>query len=190
MRAEEESLYAVENGIVLVELAINSVEQLFNTLDPSPFHEKDFDADAEEFIFEAVEEISLSKPVRLIIYMPPESISPGKQLIVREALQHYFTYRAEITRRQLRRTFWLGRVSLLIGGVFLFVCQGLQHLVAGVFPESFWASFLREGLMISGWVAMWRPIQLFLYDWWPLRHRMMTYLKIGNMDVEIRARKA
>jgi hypothetical protein len=188
MRAEEEPLYRVENGVVLVELELGRIEQLFNTLDPSPFHEKDLDADAEEFIFEAVEEISLSRPVRLVIHVPPDEVSPGKQLVVKEALHHYFAYRSEITRRQLRHIFWLARVSLLIGAAFLFACMGLQHALTRFLPDSFWAYFLREGLMISGWVAMWRPIQLFLYDWWPHRHRMMTYRKISAMDVDVRAR--
>jgi hypothetical protein len=173
MRAEEEPLYRVENGVVLVELELGRIEQLFNTLDPSPFHEKDLDADAEEFIFEAVEEISLSRPVRLVIHVPPDEV---------------FAYRSEITRRQLRHIFWLARVSLLIGAAFLFACMGLQHALTRFLPDSFWAYFLREGLMISGWVAMWRPIQLFLYDWWPHRHRMMTYRKISAMDVDVRAR--
>jgi hypothetical protein len=24
-------------------------------------------------------------------------------------------------------------------------------------------------LVIGGWVAMWRPMEVFLYDWWPVR---------------------
>jgi hypothetical protein len=189
MGTEDELLYPVENGVVLVELAIKRVEQLFNTLDPAPFHEKDMDDDAEEYIFEAVEEISLAKPVRLVIYMPPESVSPGKQLVVREAIEHYFRYRAEITRRQLHHIFWQGRVSLAIGIAFLFICFGIQRLFDTSLPDTFWSSMLREGLMIGGWVALWKPIQIFLYDWWPIRHRMMTYRKISAMEVDIRARK-
>jgi hypothetical protein len=189
MAAIEESLYPVENGVVLLELAITRIEQLFNTLDPAPFHEKDMDSDAEEYIYEAVEEISLTQPVRLVIRMPAEVVSAGKQMVVKEAIQHYFTYRAEITRRQIRHIFWLGRVSLLIGVAFLVVCIGLHHLLEYMAPQAFWSILFREGLLISGWVAMWKPIQIFLYDWWPLRHRMQTLLKISAMEVEIRPRQ-
>jgi hypothetical protein len=26
---------------------------------------------------------------------------------------------------------------------------------------------LAESVLIGGWVARWRPIEFFLYDWWP-----------------------
>lgn len=28
---------------------------------------------------------------------------------------------------------------------------------------------LRESLVISGWVALWKPVELLLYDWYHLR---------------------
>ena len=33
-----------------IEIYLDRIEQLFNSMDPSPFHEKDLDRDAEEFI--------------------------------------------------------------------------------------------------------------------------------------------
>ncbi|MDQ3258423.1 MAG: hypothetical protein M3R15_31815 [Acidobacteriota bacterium] len=33
-----------------IEIYVDRIEQLFNSMDPSPFHEKDLDRDAEEFI--------------------------------------------------------------------------------------------------------------------------------------------
>ena len=46
------------------------------------------------------------------------------------------------------------------------------------------AALLREGLAIAGWVAMWRPIQIYLYDWWPLRRRGQIFEKMCRMPVE------
>jgi hypothetical protein len=28
---------------------------------------------------------------------------------------------------------------------------------------------VRESLTIGGWVSMWRPLEIFLYDWWRVR---------------------
>ena len=39
--------------------------------------------------------------------------------------------------------------------------------------------------MIAGWVAMWRPMQIYLYDWWPLLRRSRTYAKLSQMPVEL-----
>jgi hypothetical protein len=43
--------------------------------------------------------------------------------------------------------------------------------------------------MILGWVAMWRPLQIVLYDWWPIRHRALVFDKLAKMPVEVRPSK-
>jgi len=47
---------------------------------------------------------------------------------------------------------------------------------------------LRESLTIAGWVAMWRPIEIYLYEWWPLRHNGKIYEKMSRMKVDVRRR--
>jgi hypothetical protein len=44
---------------------------------------------------------------------------------------------------------------------------------------------LREGLLIGGWVAMWRPIEIFLYDWWPIRAEARLFDRLSTMPVRI-----
>jgi hypothetical protein len=48
-----------------------------------------------------------------------------------------------------------------------------------------WATIAREGLTIAGWVAMWRPMEIYLYDWWPLRRRGRIYAKLSHAPVEV-----
>lgn len=49
-------------------------------------------------------------------------------------------------------------------------------------------SMIEEGLIILSWVANWRPIEIFLYDWWPIvRHRNLL-LRLSNADVAIPGR--
>jgi hypothetical protein len=45
------------------------VHQLFNSMDPSPFIEKDFYGDAEEFIVSWAQEFPSGDPLRLHIYV-------------------------------------------------------------------------------------------------------------------------
>ncbi|HUR21430.1 MAG TPA: hypothetical protein VMZ90_11515 [Vicinamibacterales bacterium] len=47
------------------------------------------------------------------------------------------------------------------------------------------ARVLREGLLIGGWVAMWRPLEIFLYDWWPIRTEPRLFERLSAMPVEI-----
>ena len=59
----------------MIELVLRNVMQLFNSLDPSPFHEKELDPDAEEYIFNAVVDQPKKIPVKMAIYLPEESIT-------------------------------------------------------------------------------------------------------------------
>jgi hypothetical protein len=48
--------------------------------------------------------------------------------------------------------------------------------------------FAEESLIILGWVAFWRPIQIVLSDWWPLARRRVLYRRLAAAEVALRAR--
>ena len=45
--------------------------------------------------------------------------------------------------------------------------------------------FFDEGLIILGWVANWRPVEIFLYDWWPIVRRGRLYRRLSRAAVKI-----
>lgn len=184
--SESGERYAVEDGVSVIELRLNAVEQLFNSLDPSPFLEKDLDADAEEYIVGAVDDFPLSAPLKLAVYLPSAHMTVEAGGAIGEGVRNYFAYAAEVSRRRLRQNFREARTSLVIGLGFLVFCVMLRELVLTLGPGAL-RTILAEGLLISGWVAMWRPVQLFLYGWWPLRHACLVHLKLARMPVEVRA---
>jgi hypothetical protein len=49
-----------------IEVFVDRIEQLFNSMDPSPFREKDLDRNADEFIVSWAQEFPLREPVSLI----------------------------------------------------------------------------------------------------------------------------
>jgi hypothetical protein len=77
-----------------------------------------------------------------------------------------------------------GRISLIIGVIFMTVCLGFSKFLMPKSPGT-WTAVLRESLTIAGWVAMWRPMQIYLYDWWPLRQRRRVFTKLSRMPVEV-----
>jgi hypothetical protein len=79
-----------------------------------------------------------------------------------------------------------GRRSLAIGIAFLFACAGLGILAENALPAPLGA-FLSEGLLIVGWVANWRPIEIFLYDWRPMRRRRDVLAALARMQVSFRS---
>src|SRR5690606_23821292 len=99
-----------------------------------------------------------------------------------EAVAHYFEYRAQQARADLHRLLWRGLASLVIGLAFLFACLWLRRSLAAVGNYG----VLPEGLLIIGWVALWRPVEIFLYDWWPIRRQQRRFEAIARMPVEVR----
>jgi hypothetical protein len=168
-----------------IEINVRNMVQLFNTMDPSPFKEKDIDRDAEEFIVSWVREYPVADAVELVIYLkefPPEQ---NPQPVIEQAMQHYFEERARINRLELRRLFKEGRQSLLIGLVFLAGCLALSNLIGEQTPGT-GPALIRESLTIAGWVAMWKPMQVYLYDWWPMRRRGRIFEKLSRASVAVR----
>ena len=74
---------------------------------------------------------------------------------------------------------------MLIALGFLAVATGIGDAVATYFEESRLAGLVREGLLIGGWVAMWRPLEVFLYDWWPIRAEARLFDRLSVMPVRI-----
>jgi hypothetical protein len=167
-----------------INLKLHDINQLFNTMDPSPFIEKDLDDGAEEFIVDWAQEFPPDAAVKLRISLEQWPAEDPKELIG-QAVHNYFSHRAQLTHLEFRRLIKQGRTSLFIGLVFLAACLVVISTLLPDNKTGTWASVPRESLTIAGWVAMWRPMQIFLYDWWPLRRREKIYAKLSHMPVEV-----
>ena len=145
--------------------------------------EKDIDVDAEEFIVGWTQEFPPQARVKLRIELEQWPTEDPNEM-VRQALRNYFSHRAQISNLGFRRLLKRGRASLIIGLLFLAACLAT---IKTFLPNEVgtWASVLRESLTIAGWVAMWRPMQICLYDWWPLRRRTQLYEKLSHIPVEV-----
>jgi hypothetical protein len=180
------SSYRRENGFSLVEIKLNEVRQLFNSLDPAPFHEKDLEASAADYIVDSVRELGTDMPVKLVLYLPNEACSRETAQMVEESIHHYFGYRVDVASHELKLILQEGRTALAIGLAFLFVCIVVQQLIGALHkPELLWR-ILQEGFQIIGWVAMWKPLNVFLYEWWPIRRRRTLYRMLAEIPVELR----
>jgi hypothetical protein len=168
----------------LIEVRVTQVDQLFNTIDPSPFYERDLDPAAEEFIEEWAKELPRSRPLALLIHVDGQSLEAHDDTLLRRAVQQFFGRKADVTRRRLRELFRRGRISLVIALAFLSALSTLANALSGVLQGAI-GGILREGLVIGGWVALWRPLEIFLYDWWPIRARALLFDRLAQMPVTI-----
>ena len=168
-----------------IEINLNRLTQLFNSLDPSPFHERDLDRDAEEYIIGSAEELARQRPLMLVIHLPADQLPASGTPDLGEAIHNYFAYRESQERRRLRLLFRDGRIALFSGLIFLFCCVLLRELAFSL-RNAAASEIVGEGMLIIGWVAMWRPLEIFLYEWVPLRRRCRILAELSRMPVEIR----
>jgi len=167
-----------------IEVRLRELAQLFNSMDPSPFIDRDLDAKAEEFIVSWAREHPTGHEFQLSIHLAtaPE---PDRAAGVEEAVRHYFKARADMKRSEFRQLMRVGRQSLLVGLLFLAGCLFLAGMLAPKLDSATAADIVREGLTILGWVAMWRPLQVYLYDWWPLREEQRLFARLARLHVRL-----
>jgi hypothetical protein len=152
-------------------------------MDPSPFVDRDLDADAEEYITSWARELPAGDDLELVIQLSVPS-PPERTAGVEDAVRRYFGTRAAIKRLEFGQLMRRGRLSLVVGSVFLITCLLLGELVAKSGSGALF-DILREGLTIAGWVAMWRPLEIYLYDWWPLFEERRRLDLLAKMSVRI-----
>jgi hypothetical protein len=174
-------------GCELIEIHVGELSQLFNSIDPSPFREKDLDPAAEEFILGWARDTHRDAPFALRVYVDRPSDRPGDESTLRQAVKEFFRQRALETRRRLRQLFRHGRISLVIGVVCLAASVALGDAVERLWAGHGLGTMLRESVLIGGWVAMWRPLETFLYDWWPIRAEAKIFDRLSAMPVELTA---
>jgi hypothetical protein len=164
-------------------LRVREIAQLFNSMDPTPFLNKDLDPEANTFIESWASAYPSGSRFHITIHLElwPEDGDPTEMLTA--AIHNHFTYKAEQTRKALKHLLKQGRISMAIGIVFVSLCLIAADAIGklGANPGYNIAS---QSLTIVGWVAMWRPLQIFLYDWWPLQRQIRLYQRLSGAHIQ------
>lgn len=173
-----------QDGKAPIELSLHDSAQLFNTLDPFPFREGDIDADAERYIVEWAQDLPKDEPIAIVIHLqsPEKPGKPAPELA--PALKNWFAAKARAETRALRELFRDGRLAFLIGFAGLGTCLFLSFLLTQRFDSPF-ARVFQESLIIIGWVVIWRPAEMFLYDWLPLVRRKRLFQRLADARVTV-----
>ena len=168
----------------LIQVRVTDLRQLFNPIDPSPPREKDLAAQPEEFIVAWAR--TAKRDARLALQVDVDTAASSDEAsTVGDAVREFFHQRSLSANRRLRQLFRVGRTSLAIGVAALAAAVILASLIERALGDRAIGALLRETLVIGGWVAMWRPIEIFLYDWWPIRAERKLYDRLSVMPVTV-----
>lgn len=175
--------YRKEEDTYVIDLYLTSLLQLFDRRDPSPFREKDLDEDFVKYLLLSMHELPSNSPVKIVIRMPEQNPDYLRIAEVEEGIHNFFNFELENVKNEQETLFKQGRVSLLIGVSVLVICSFL-HLTLPP-SESTIVGIIKEGLTLIPWVALWKPINIFLYDWWPYFDRIRMLTRLTKIPAEI-----
>ncbi|HVP85396.1 MAG TPA: hypothetical protein VMS78_11800 [Rhizomicrobium sp.] len=177
---------AAEKGPHSIEIRVSELAELFDTLDPYPFRERDLDRRAEEFIVGWARELPREGAITIVVHAPQSELEGLHGKVLPDAIHRYFTSRENVTVLELKELFRVGRTSLAIGVVVLALCVLVGSTVSLYTGPGYIVRFVQESAIIVGWVANWRPIEIFLYEWWPIARRRNLYRRLADARVELK----
>lgn len=171
-----------------IEVRVDRIGQLFESFDPMPFRERDLDRNAEEYIVGWARELPRRDRLRILVHMPAAEAAHENAADLHGAFRRFFRYRAEAMTGNLAELFRIGRYSLCVGLAVLASCVLIARYLPLLPGARHYGPLAQEGLVILGWVANWRPIEIFLYDWWPLVRRRNLFVRLADAEVELAPR--
>lgn len=182
--SDYKSLYNVEDGKILLELVLSSPEQILNPFSPVPFDEQELTGAAEEYIVETVRDFPDNAQFRIVLRMPVSQIDSPVSRALPEAIRNHFRYEMLVADRRFRQWIKYGKKSMFIAVCILTLSIFISRAILQ-FGESLPVILISDGITICGWVAMWAPATVLLYELWPIRETRKIYEKITRMEIVV-----
>jgi hypothetical protein len=169
-----------------LDIHVDTSERLFNSIDPAPFRDRDLDPEVITYVVEWAEDQPRDARLKLSVQLDHASPAHDDAAVIRAGLAENFRQLAASKRRELRRLFRDGRISLMIGLGFVAIAILIGESVSQTIRNAGYARIIADSAVIGAWVALWHPINIFLFDWWPIRRRAKLYDRIAGAEVTVR----
>jgi len=164
-----------------INVPLDSVEQLLESCPPSPFRRRRIREEAEKFLLERVVALPREAPAKLFVSLPQGERE--KEQTVADAVHEHFNFRRIEAETELHRIRRFGWRSLVIAFLFLSVAMVIVQLMKRYLPEGNLVSLVTTGLTIFAWVALWRPCELLLYEWYPFKRNARLFRKLEESEI-------
>jgi hypothetical protein len=162
-------------------LQLERVDQLIDP--PSPFLKRRLREDAEKYFIEKARAARHKSDMKFILRLPESEAAQAKD--VPTAFREHFAFRRDEAEKERRRIRSFGLRSLLIAFVFLGIMILIVEIIKRYVPAGNLSSVLQEGLTILAWVALWRPGELLLYEWYPFKRDARLFGRLEHAEIQI-----
>jgi hypothetical protein len=169
-------------------LHLEDVRDLFSTPAPDPFSANVRYTSGIDEVITILKPTVLRKKTRATLYLPLEQDAPDTTRRLTDAVRRYCLARIADKKNDMASLRWQGLKALQSGMPFLAVCLFVSTFAEGsnALPELA-KRVLGEGFLIAGWVALFHPIELLIYDWWPHNRQIHLYQNLMNMEIVVKA---
>ena len=169
------------DSIGTIGLRIRSLAQLFDVLDPAPLQERALERHAETYIVASAGTYRPTEPMRLFVHLP-ESLRVHTTEAT-DALHEHFRRTHAQGERNFRRRLRIGGFTLAVALAVLAGNVVLRSLLRDVEGRML-VEGLEEGLLILGWVMMWRPIDILLFEHWESHLDHARLKRLASIPIE------
>lgn len=139
------------------------------------------DPTVEEFLIEEAE--GLAGRGDITLFIKADERQPAREAVIAEDIRRHFVYSSRKSEITVNRILRLGWRSLLVSFAFLIVMFLIAFAITTFLPENTIMITFRELFIILGWVALWRPADLLLYDWRIYKRKGKLLARIAQCKV-------
>lgn len=170
------------NGTSEIKLQLLNINELLRS-PISLYRKRTLKTDAEEFIVEEAEALPRKGEINMKVHLALSEVKYKDDLA--PAIHRHFGYRREQSQKKYKRIFQYGwRILFIALGLLAFVFS-LTEITLHYIPDNRLILFIRESFIIFGWVALWHPMEVLLYDWYPVKTDINLYSRLEHSNVQI-----
>lgn len=172
--------FSKEKNSYIIEISLDSYEELFDGWDASAFKRRDLEPDLLHYIEQAGYDIPLRKQTAIYFRIPKKVYNLEKEEKCLIAVSNNFKMIIHFINRELKRN---NRkiISYLILGAIILVLAYLLPIYTSI---SIYLDILNEGLFIGGWVLFWEAFSLFFFSSYEKRLRKKRYYRFLDSEVK------
>ena len=165
-----------------IKLQLLNIKELLRS-PVSLYRKRTLKADAEEFIVEEAEALPRKAAINMKVHLAFSEIKYKDDIA--PAIHRHFCYRREQAQKKHKRMLHYGGRILFIALGLLAVIFTLTELATWLAPDNRLVLFIREYFVILGWVVLWRPMELLLYDRYPVKRMINLFRRLEQSNVQV-----
>lgn len=176
-----ESIYKFDDKTqtFIIDIALDSYQELFNDWDASPTWKKDLDPDLVKYLETSSYDIPRKKNIQINFFLPLEIEMQKNEDKAMRGINNYFMSELYFTRVELKYNLRKILAYIVLGFTFITTAYFIQNLTS--IPFGF--DILVEGVFIGGWVLLWEAFSLFFFSMYALRRKKRMYIRFLNSKI-------